>query len=264
MKVPEEFDIEGQTVIVSGAARGIGKGIVRVLAEAGSRVLVTALTDRYLVKLRDELAVSGNPVDILMADATDSGDWKRTIEVALGLWGHIDVLINNVGDAIPKPIVPLPNSETGEPLTDSEWQRVIDINLTQAFMGCRAIGPHFLQRKKGKVINVSGIAASRGTPHLSAYSAAKAGLVRMTQALAWEWADFGVTVNSIAPGHFPDPETNDPDEIQNRIASVKSNVPLGRVGEIREVGLLAHYMVSSASNYMTGETVFLDGGASFA
>ena len=99
-------------------------------------------------------------------------------------------------------------------------------------MGCRAVGPHFLERRKGKVINVSGFAARRGGPGLIAYSAAKAGLTRLTQTLALEWA--------------------------------KSAVPLRRVGDIREVGLLALYLVSDASNYMTGETIFIDGGVTHA
>jgi NAD(P)-dependent dehydrogenase (short-subunit alcohol dehydrogenase family) len=259
-----EFDIEGRTVIVTGAARGIGKGIVRVLAEAGARVLVTALTDRYLNPLGEELASAGHPIETLVADATSADDWQGTLDRALGLWGRIDVLINSLGDAIRKPVVPLPGSSGEGPLTDDEWRRVIDINLTQAFMGCRAIGPHFLERRRGKVINISGFAARKGAPELLAYSAAKAGVARLTQTLALEWAPYGITVNSIAPGYFPDPETNDPAEVAERRELAKTAVPLGRVGELREVGLLALYLVSDASNYLTGETIFLDGGATFA
>ena len=91
-----EFDIEGRTVIVTGAARGIGKGIVRVLAEAGARVLVTALTDRYLNPLGEELASAGHPIETRVADATSAEDWRGTLDRALGLWGRIDVLINNL------------------------------------------------------------------------------------------------------------------------------------------------------------------------
>ena len=145
-------------------------------------------------------------------------------------------------------------------MSDEEWKTVLDINLTQAFLGCRAVGRHFLERRQGKIINVSAFAARKGTPGILAYSAAKAGLVRLTQTLALEWAPYGVTVNCIAPGQFPDPETSDPERVDAARERAKNSVPLGRVGELREVGLLALYLASDASSYMTGETLFLDGG----
>jgi NAD(P)-dependent dehydrogenase (short-subunit alcohol dehydrogenase family) len=262
--IPQAFDIEGKTVIISGAARGIGKGIAQVLAEAGARVMVTALTDRYLQPLAAEMAETGHPIEVLQADATSAGDWERTVQAALERWGHIDALINNLGDAIRKPLVPLPGAEDKGPLSDEEYRFVLDVNLTQAFMGCRAVGPHMLARGQGKIINISSASARKGAPEMLVYATAKAGLVRLTQTLALEWAPYGVTVNCIAPGHFPDVEHGDPADLAARRAWAKTSIPLGRVGEVKEVGLLALYMISAASNYMTGETVYLDGGLSFS
>ena len=259
--LPAEFDISGKTVIVTGAARGIGKGIARVFAESGASVMVTALTDRYLRPLADEMEEAGHPILPLTADATDSGDWQRTVDVALDAWGRIDVLINNLGDAIRKPLVPPPGSD-GTAITDDEWRFVMDINLTEAFMGCRAVGPHMIERGRGRVINISGFAARKGSPEALVYSTAKAGLARLTQTLSLEWAPYGITVNCIAPGMFPDPETGDPEQISRSRENAQVNVPLGRVGELREVGLLALYLASDASAYMTGETLYLDGGLS--
>ncbi len=259
--LPSEFEVEGKTVIVTAASRGIGKGIVRVLAESGAKVMVTALTDTSLKPLSEEMASAGHPIETLTADATKTDDWTRTIDEALARWDHIDVLVNTLGDAIRKPLVPLPDGKGGEAMTDEEWRFVVDVNLTESFMGCRAVGPHFLERKQGKVINVSSFAARRGDPGMLAYATAKAGLTRLTQTLAHEWAPHGITVNCIAPGTFPDPDVPDDARRTTFRERAAASVPLGRVGNIREVGLLALYLVSDASNYMTGETIHLDGGA---
>ncbi len=258
---PREFDVADKTVIVTGAARGIGKGIARVFAEAGAQVMVTSLTDRYLMPLAEEMEAAGHPIIPLTADATDSGDWQRTVDVALEAWGHIDVLINNLGDAIRKPLLPPPGTD-GTPITDEEWRFVMDINLTEAFLGCRAVGPHMIERGSGRVINISGFAARKGSPEALVYSTAKAGLARLTQTLALEWAQYGITVNCIAPGIFPDPETGDPQRLAASSERARTTIPVGRVGRLREVGLLAVYLASDASEYMTGETLYLDGGLS--
>jgi NAD(P)-dependent dehydrogenase (short-subunit alcohol dehydrogenase family) len=259
--LPQEFDIRGKTVIVTGAARGIGKGIARVMAHSGARVMVTALTDTYLKPLAEGMRVAGYPILAMTADATDTDDWQRTVDAALSEWGHIDVLINNLGDSIRKPLVPPPGS-TGTPISDDEYRFVLDINLTEAFKGCRAVGPHMIERGRGRVINISGFAARKGSPESLVYSTAKAGLARLTQTLALEWAPYGITVNCIAPGIFPDPETGDAQQIERSRENARETVPLGRVGELQEVGFLALYLASDASAYMTGETLYIDGGLS--
>ena len=259
--LPQEFDIRGKTVIVTGAARGIGKGIARVMAHSGARVMVTALTDTYLKPLAEGMRVAGYPILAMTADATDTDDWQRTVDAALSEWGHIDVLINNLGDSIRKPLVPPPGS-TGTPISDDEYRFVLDINLTEAFKGCRAVGPHMIERGRGRIINISGFAARKGSPESLVYSTAKAGLARLTQTLALEWAPYGITVNCIAPGIFPDPEVGDPQQIARSRENARETVPLGRVGELQEVGFLALYLASDASSYMTGETLYIDGGLS--
>ncbi|MCH7653416.1 MAG: SDR family oxidoreductase [Chloroflexi bacterium] len=262
--LPDEYSVQGKSVIITGAARGIGKGIARVLAEAGANVMVTALTDRYLKPLAEEMAASGHPIETLTADATKAEEWRKTVDAAMEKWGRIDVLVNNLGDAIRKPLVPLPGGSSDAPITDDEWRFVMDVNLTQAFLGCRAVGPHFIERRMGRVINISAFAARKGSPDMLLYSVAKTGLARLTQTLSLEWAPYGVNVNCIAPGMFPDPETGDPQQVAASRERAKSDIPLGRVGELREVGLLALYLASDASAYMTGETLFLDGGYSHA
>lgn len=259
--LPPEYDIDGKTVLVTAAARGIGKGIVRVLAECGAQVMATALTERNLEALARDMESAGHPVVTLRADATSSSDWQRTFEAAMRELGRVDVLINNLGDAITKPIVPRPGRNDPGPFTDAEWRATVDINMTEAFLGCRTFGPQFLARRSGKVINISGVSANKYRVDKVVYSAMKAALERFTQTLAIEWAPYGVTVNAIVPGVFPDPELP-PEKLRASRERAKKNVPLERVGSPREVGLLALYLVSDASNYMTGEIVRLDGGVS--
>ena len=108
--IPNEFDLKDKTIIISGASRGLGKGIVRVFAEAGAKVLVTALTDKYLGPLAEELAAAGHPIETMTSDATREDEWQRIIETAIDKWGHIDVLVNTLGDAVAKPVLPRPGT----------------------------------------------------------------------------------------------------------------------------------------------------------
>ncbi len=262
MNIPE-YDIAGRKVLLVGAARGIGKGIAEVLAEAGAELAIASLNRQSAAAAASEFVASGGKAVAFSADATKAGDMERLARDVAGSFGPIDVLVNCVGDAIGKPVTPRPG-QTEEGMTPAEWQFILDVNLTQAFTGCRAFGPHFLAQRRGSVINVSGIAAIRANPGRAAYAAAKAGVVQFTQALALEWAPYRVRVNSIAPGSFPDPAQMTAEEFRQREAQASGRVPLARVGRLREVGLLALYLASDASAYVTGQTYCIDGGASIA
>ena len=142
-----------------------------------------------------------------------------------------------MGDSIRKPLVKLPGT-SDEGMTEDEWHHVVDSNLTEAFQGCRAIGPHMLERGSGSVINISGWASFRGRPGSAAYDAAKAGVMRFTESVAQEWAPFGVRINAVAPGYFPDPDQMSADAYEARQDKAKESVPLGRLGKLIEVGYL--------------------------
>jgi 2-deoxy-D-gluconate 3-dehydrogenase len=255
------FDVSGQKVLITGAGRGIGKGIALAFAEAGADVAVSALTPTNVNKVAEEIKALGRKSLALSGDSTKAADMDRIARQALAEFGHIDVLVNCVGDAIRKPVVKLPGGTT-EGMTEEEWHFIVDINLTEAFQGCRALGPHLLERRQGCVINVSGWAAFRGRPESAAYDASKAGVMRFTECLAQEWAPYGVRVNSIAPGSFPDPEQMSAEAYQARDEAAKGTVPLGRVGRLTEIGYLAVYLSSPAAAYVTGQTWGVDGGVS--
>src|SRR5258708_27273576 len=257
--MPSEYNITDKVVFITGAGRGIGKGIAQVLAEAGADVALNALTPTYVNDAAAEIAKpSGRRVVPVTADVTRPDDVKRAVESVFTTFGRIDVLVNALGDSIRKPLVTLPDGTEG--VTDEELRFIIDINLTEALLCTRAVGPHMLARRSGKVINIASWTAHQGGRNMVLYTTAKTALTGFTRAQALEWAPYGVQVNAISPGLFPDVVTSGEDRVRQSMQRAEQIVPLKRTGRLREVGLLALYLASSASDYMTGQTIPLDGG----
>ena len=260
MSLPE-FDITGQKVLIVGAGRGIGKGIALAFAEAGADVAIAALGPTGVNQVAEEIKALGREALPVTGDGTKSADMDRIAQQVLSQFGQVDTLVTCVGDSIRKPVVTLPGS-VNSGMTEEEWHFIVDINLTEAFQGCRALGPHLLERGQGSVINITGWAAFRGRPESAAYAAAKAGVMRFTECLAQEWAPFGVRANAIAPGSFPDPEQMSAEAYQTRQDAAQGQIPLGRIGRLKEVGYLAVFLASPAAAYVTGQTWAVDGGIS--
>jgi 2-deoxy-D-gluconate 3-dehydrogenase len=261
--MPAEFDITGKVVVITGAGRGIGKGIAQVLAEAGADIALNALTPTYVESTAAEIAaVSGRRVVPIIADMTKPDDVRRAVGRILDTFGRIDVLVNALGDSIRKPLVTLPGKEEVLGVSDDELRLIVDINFTEALLCTRAVGPHMLARGSGKVINIASWTAHQGGGDMVIYTSAKAGLAGFTRAQALEWASYGVHVNAIAPGIFPDPATGGEERVRRSTRRAEQSVPLKRPGRLREVGFLALYLASAASDYMTGQTLILDGGLS--
>ena len=257
----EVFGVAGQKVLITGAGRGIGKGIALAFAAAGADVAITGLTDTGVNQVAAEVRDLGRAALPLTGDATKAADMDAIAGRVLDEFGRVDTLITCVGDAIRKPVVKLPGVALAG-MTEEEWHFIVDVNLTEAFQGCRALGEHLLERRQGCVINISGWAALRGRQGSAAYDAAKAGVMRFTESLAQEWAPYGVRVNSIAPGSFPDPGQMSAAAYEARQEAAKEQVPLGRVGNLEEVGYLAVFLASPAAAYVTGQTWAVDGGVS--
>lgn len=259
--MPAEFDITGKVVFITGAGRGIGKGIAQVLAEAGADIALNALTPKYVEgTAADIAAASGRRVLPIIADVTKPDAVRRAVDAVLATFGRIDVLVNALGDSIRKPLVALPGKDGSVGVSDDELQFILDINLTEALLCTRAIGPHMLARRSGKVINIASWTAHQGGRDLVLYTTAKTALAGFTRSLALEWAPYNVHVNTIGPGIFPDVVTSGEERMRQTTQRAAQTVPLGRPGKLREVGLLALYLASNASDYMTGQTILLDGG----
>ena len=265
-----EFDLTGKAAVVIGGGRGIGKGIALTLAEAGADVLAVARTEAEVLQTAEEIQHFGVKGIGLRADATNPQDLDRVVEAALSRWGQIDVLVNSAGGAfVRKPLVPLPEEspswardlkEFNTITTEEEWGGMMNANLLCTFLATRAVGPHMIQRRKGKVINITSMTGAKGYPYHVLYCTTKAGGIMFTRSLALEWAPYHVNVNAIAPGYLDTQMT----EIYMQDEAMKrrfiGSIPIGRLCEPREVGLLAVYLASEASNYLTGQTIFLDGG----
>jgi NAD(P)-dependent dehydrogenase (short-subunit alcohol dehydrogenase family) len=265
-----DFALDGKTAIITGAGRGIGKAIALALAEAGANIVAAARTIREIEETAAEVQRLGRACIAVPADVSKSADVAQMVDSTISKFGKVDILVNQAGrGGGHKPIVPLPGynppwaknfPEFSMPLTEEMWHLVMNTNLTSMFLCARAVGPHMLSQKKGKVINMSSFVGSKGFPNQLAYATSKAAVSMFTRCLALEWARYKINVNAIGPGYVRTGLTEP--ILKNETAREKllNSVPLRRFGEPREVGLLAVYLASEASDYLTGQTIYLDGG----
>ena len=253
------FDLTGKVVFITGAARGIGRGIADVLAQSGADLALNALTPQYLEPAVAEIAgSSGRRVVPILGDLTDPLCVSDAIGRILAEFGRIDVLVNALGESFGRPLVALPGDDR-RAMTEDEIDFVVELNLMGTILCTRAVGPYLIEQGSGKVINISSGSAVRPTDG-TIYSVSKAGVEAFTRAQGREWAPHNVQVNAIAPGLFPNPTSHSPETIARLLASLPLRVPAGRFGEIHEVGYLARYLASSESDYMTGQVLRIDGG----
>ena len=250
--VMETFRLSGKVALITGGGRGLGKAMATALAEAGADVALAGRTRASCEAAAAEIAaLSGRRALAFTADVTRGDDVTRlAAEVAQGL-GPIDILVNNAGNNI--------RGATPE-LSEADWDSVLDTNLKGPFLCARAIGPEMVKRGWGRIINMGSILSVIGMPGRAPYASAKAGVANLTRALALEWAGTGVTVNAICPGPLGTEMNrallNDPAKYQEFVR----NIPLGRWGEVDELAGIVVLLASDASSFMTGSSLFVDGG----
>jgi gluconate 5-dehydrogenase len=255
MGVLETFRLDGHKALITGGSRGLGRAVAQALAEAGADLVLVGRDAGTLRQAADDLRPLGRAVATLVADVGDDVAAEAMCSRALQEHGQIDILVNNVGgrrENVPTETMPL-----------ATWKRLIDLNLTSAFVCTKHIGGAMLPRCWGRIINVASISGMIAFPGIAGrhYEAAKAALVGFTRAVAADWAPHGVTANAIAPGGFlTDANRRWFRERPEFQQEVESRIPMGRLGDPAELGPLAVYLASDASRYMTGALLVIDGG----
>jgi len=252
--IKELFDLSGRVAIVTGGSRGLGREMAEGLAEAGAALMLCARREEWLTPTLKEMRARGFRVEGLVADVSRPRDVQAVVDHALAAFERIDILINNAG---------VTWGEDPEAMPLEKWQKVIDVNLTGAFLFSQAAGREMLKRRYGRVINVASLAGLRSSvrgPHYAAYAASKAGLMGLTRELAASWGRQGIRVNAIAPGFFHS-RMADP-AIPIAEPDLQANSPIPRVGEAGELKGVAVFLAADASNYVTGQVVAVDGGRS--
>ncbi|WLR56611.1 SDR family oxidoreductase [Mesobacillus subterraneus] len=246
------FDLNGKTAVVTGAGRGIGRAIAIGLAEAGANVALLARTEEDLKETSSVIEKLGNQTLVLPTDVTNRDQVHNSISAVCTEWGKIDILVNNAGMNI--------RSKALE-ATDEEWQTIMDTNLKSAFMMSQEAGKVMkAQLSGGKIINIASVAGQVALRTGVVYAATKAALMQMTKVLAMEWGQYGINVNSIGPWYFKTPLTEKLLADETYVKDILAVTPLKRIGELPELVGPVVFLSSDAGNYVTGQTIFVDGG----
>lgn len=248
MASPISQHLQGQVALVTGASRGIGRATALALAAEGAKVVVNyASSSGAAEAVVAEIAGMGSEAIALQADVSQTDQVDGMISAVMEKWGRIDVLVNNAG--ITRDTLLLR-------MKLEDWQAVINLNLTGVFLCTKAVSKIMLKQKSGRIVNVSSVVGEMGNPGQTNYSAAKAGVLGFTKAVAKEVASRGITVNAIAPGFITTDMTHD-----LKTDDILKFIPLGRYGEANEVaGLIRFLAADPAAAYITGQVINIDGG----
>ena len=248
----DEFRLDGDVAIVTGAGRGLGRGIALGLAEAGADLVLAGRTPETLKSTAAEIEKLGRRALGVPADVAKMEDLDRLVQTARDEFGKINILVNNAGATHRAP---------SEAYPESEWDRVMDVNVKAVFFLCQKVGAVMIEQGTGgRIINMASLISVIGMPHIPAYAASKAGVNLLTRLLAVEWAPHHIRVNAIGPGYFKTDMTAGLEDHPDRGPKIRSRIPLKRWGDPADLKGAAVFLASKASSYVTGQTIYVDGG----
>jgi NAD(P)-dependent dehydrogenase (short-subunit alcohol dehydrogenase family) len=245
------FNLTGKVALVTGASRGLGRSMARGLAEAGADLVLTSRHLAEVEQVASELATGGRRVLPIQADVTRAAEIEEVVSRAVATLGGIDILVNNAGINIRKPALEL---------TESDWDQTLGINLKGCFLVAKAVGRHMVARKAGSVINIASMMASVVLAERAAYASSKGGLVQLTRVLAVEWASSNVRVNAICPGPFLTDLNRSIVDNPEKVKYFMDRLPMRRFGKPEELAGSVVFLASEASSFITGTTIYIDGG----
>lgn len=244
--------LQDRTAFVTGGSKGLGRAIAERFVEEGARVVIADIDQEYLDKTLAETSVDASRLTAVNLDVSDFDAVEAAINGAIAEFGALDILVNNAGYS------PKKNWLEYE---ISEWQKVLDVNLSGEFYGCRAVAEHMMERKSGRIINLSssawrhgGVATGGGLP----YTASKAGVIGLTRALCKALGPYNITVNAIAPGPTPTPMTSS--WLSAAEEALIENIPLRRLGTARDIANAALFLASDEAAFITGSCLDVNGG----
>jgi NAD(P)-dependent dehydrogenase (short-subunit alcohol dehydrogenase family) len=252
--VTELFTLKNKVALITGGSRGLGHEFAEGLGEAGASLMICARREQWLGPAIEELRGRRFRVEGRVCDVTKPDEVNAVVDATIQAFGRIDILVNNAGVSW---------GERPETMALDKWQRVLDTNLTGAFLFAQAAGRFMLKAGSGSIINIASVAGMRSSthgPHYAGYVASKAGLMGLTRELAASWGPSGIRVNAIAPGFYHS-RLADP-VIEHVEPEIKRRNPIPRVGAAGELKGVAVFLASDASSYITGQTIVVDGGAS--
>ena len=245
------FDLTGRVALVTGASRGLGRSIAVGLAEAGADLVITSRTISDVEAVAQGLTSTGRKVLPIQMEVTRGDDVEAGVSRAIKHFGKIDILVNNAGINIRKPVLEL---------TEDDWDQTLDTNLKGCFLVAKAVGRHMVARKRGSVVNTASMMASVVHAERGAYASSKGGLVQLTRVLAVEWAAVGVRVNAICPGPFLTELNKAILDDPEKVKYFMDRLPMKRFGAPEELVGSVVFLASDASSYITGTTIYIDGG----